>query len=242
MDPEDEIKARIAELRLPVDPAAWQAVGFDVAGAVARVGTVPIRFGEPIGWTLAGPGGDDFDGLPTVIADPVASAAAEPEPASEHPIGAVSIDHIVVFTPSLERTTGAFEANGIRCRRVREDGPPERRIRQAFFRLGEVIAELAEVPEEQSGPGGAARFWGLTITVADLEGAVADLGPRCDPVRDAVQPGRRIATIKREAGLGLPVALITPDAAHPVGEPATQPGVVSPAEGDPQLPPVQRRG
>jgi hypothetical protein len=28
-------------------------------------------------------------------------------------------------------------------------------------------------------------------------------------VKDAVQPGRRIATVRREAGLGLPVALIS---------------------------------
>ena len=66
------------------------------------------------------------------------------------------------------------------------------------------------VPADQAGPDGAARFWGLTVTVADLDGAVADLGPLCGSPRDAVQPGRRIATIKREAGLGLPVALITP--------------------------------
>jgi hypothetical protein len=29
-------------------------------------------------------------------------------------------------------------------------------------------------------------------------------------IRDAVQPGRRIATVRREAGLGVPVALMTP--------------------------------
>jgi hypothetical protein len=31
-------------------------------------------------------------------------------------------------------------------------------------------------------------------------------------VKDAVQPGRRIATVRKQAGLGLPVALITPTA------------------------------
>jgi hypothetical protein len=72
-----------------------------------------------------------------------------------------------------------------------------------------------QVPEEQAGPDGAARFWGLTITVADLDGAVADLGSLCGTIRDAVQPGRRIVTLKREAGLGLPVALITPEPERP---------------------------
>jgi hypothetical protein len=239
MDPADEVKARIAELRLPADPGAWHEAGFDVVGGVSRIGTVPIRLGEGgPGWTLSGPSSADFDGLPTELGD----ADADLEVAAEHPIGAVSIDHIVVFTPSLERTVAAFEAHGIRCRRVREVGPPDQQLRQAFFRLGEVIAEIVQVPEKQAGPEGAARFWGLTVTVADLEGAVADLGPLCGTIRDAVQPGRRIATIKREAGLGLPVALITPDAASPLGEPATEPEVAAAADGEPELPPVQRRG
>ena len=241
IDRSDEVKARIAELRLRAEPRSWEAAGFEVVDGRSLIGTVPVVLGaEAHGWALSGPAAGDFDGLATEIA--AGAEAPEPAPADSHQIGAVSIDHIVVFTPLLERTIEAFEGNGIRCRRVREVGPPERQLRQAFFRLGEVIAEVVEVPEEQAGPDGAARFWGLTITVADLEGAVADLGPLCGSIREAVQPGRRIATIKREAGLGLPVALITPDAERPVGEPATEPEVAAAADGDPQLPPVQRRG
>jgi hypothetical protein len=205
VDPADEIKARIAELRLRADPAAWAAAGFAVEDGATRIGTVPIRFTEAHGWKLAGPSSAGFDGLATELGE----APREGEPDS-HPNTAVSIDHLVVFTPSLERTIEAFEANGVRCRRIREVGPPEQRLRQAFFRFGEVIAEVVEVPADQAGPDGAARFWGLTITVADLDGVVAELGPLCGSPRDAVQPGRRIATIKRAAGLGLPVALITP--------------------------------
>ena len=207
MDAADEIKARIAELRLGGHAAAWNAAGFEVVDGVTRIGTVPVRLGsEERGWTLDGPGSADFDGLPTEL-----GPAPQDQAAPEHPIGALSIDHVVVFTPSLERTTEAFEGQGIRCRRVREVGPPEQQLRQGFFRFGEVIVEMVEVPEEQAGPDGAARFWGLTVTVADIDGAVADLGPHCSSVRDAVQEGRRIATIKREAGLGLPVALISPE-------------------------------
>jgi hypothetical protein len=207
VDLADEIEARIAELRLRADAAAWAAAGFEVEGGTTQVGTVPIRFGEAHGWTLSGPASADFDGLPTELAE---TPAGGQEPVAEHPNGAASIDHVVVFTPSLERTVEAFEANRVRCRRIREVGPPDRRLRQGFFRFGEVIAEVVEVPADQAGPDGAARFWGLTITVTDLDGVVADLGPLCGSPRDAVQPGRRIATIKREAGLGLPVALISP--------------------------------
>lgn len=204
----EEVEARIAELRLGVDPGPWAVAGFDVSDGIARVGTVPIDLAGERGWTLWGPGSDDFDGLPTDLA---AAPPVSPGRAALHPIGALAIDHVVVFTPELERTIAAFEAAGMRCRRIREVGPPDKQLRQAFFRLGEVICEVVQVPAEQAGPDGAARFWGLTITVEDLEGAVAELGPaRCGTIRDAVQPGRRIATVKREAGLGLPVALITP--------------------------------
>jgi hypothetical protein len=122
----------------------------------------------------------------------------------------VAIDHLVAFTPELERTIAAFERCGVECRRIREVGPPEARLRQAFFRFGEVICEVVEVPAEQAGPGGEARFWGLTVTVQDLDSAVAGLGERCGSIRDAVQPGRRIATVREAAGLGVPVALISP--------------------------------
>ena len=55
-----------------------------------------------------------------------------------------------------------------------------------------------------------AFFWGLALTAPDLEATVAGLGDRASEVRPAVQPGRRIATLRRSAGLALPVALITP--------------------------------
>jgi hypothetical protein len=204
---EEELRSRIVELRLGADPAAWEAIGFTVEDGTVRLGTVPLRLGEASGWTLAGPRGDDFDGLATELAEEPGGAG---EPPPEHPNSALSIDHLVVFTPQLERTIEAFERNGVRCRRRREAGPPDARLRQAFFRFAEVICELVEVPGEQAGPDGAARFWGLTMVVADLDGLAAELGPLCGSVRDAVQPGRRIATVRREAGLGLPVALITP--------------------------------
>jgi hypothetical protein len=79
-------------------------------------------------------------------------------------------------------------------------------VRQAFFNLATTILEVGEVQE----PEAPARFWGLTIVVEDLAAALARLGPLLGTPREAVQPGRRIATMRRDARLGLAVALITP--------------------------------
>jgi hypothetical protein len=202
--------ARIEELRIGAEPAAWADLGFTVAGEELRIGATPLRLtgaGAGVGWSVSGLGGE-LDGLPTELVEP--GPASAPGSPAEHPNGALAIDHLVVFTPQLERTLAAFEAAGVRCRRIREVGPPPQQLRQGFLRFGEVIVEVVEVPSDQAGPGAAARFWGLTLTVADLDRLVAELGDRCGTVRDAVQPDRRIATIRKQAGLGLPVALITP--------------------------------
>jgi hypothetical protein len=55
-----------------------------------------------------------------------------------------------------------------------------------------------------------ARFWGLAFTVADLDAIAERLGNRLSGPRDAVQPGRRIATLRGEAGIGPAVAFMTP--------------------------------
>jgi hypothetical protein len=82
-------------------------------------------------------------------------------------------------------------------------------MRQGFHRIGRggLIVELVERPDVPAGP---ATFWGLVLIVDDLDAACELIGPdRVSPPRDAVQPGRRIATIRADVGLGLPVALMT---------------------------------
>ena len=167
------------------------------------VGTVGFRFepGEGIrGWRLADADSSRIDGLPE---------AGPAEPASSgrpHPNGAVVVDHLVVLTPDLERTTDALAAIDVERRRVREVETDDGLLRQGFFRLGEVILEVVSHPGVEAGP---ARFWGITFTVEDLDRCAELLGGRLGSIRDAVQPGRRIATVRSSAGLGLPVALMS---------------------------------
>ena len=204
----------IAELAVCGEPAAWSAAGFEVSDGTARVGTVTLRLqgahaGRRIArWVLRGLETEELDGLPTAGSD----QGVPPEPAPEHPNGAARLDHVVAFCPDLGRTVTALEAAGLDLRRVREGPTPAGAHRQAFFRLGECILEVVEHPPgtpAASDSEAPARFYGLAFGVTDLDATAARLGPLLGEARDAVQPGRRIATVRREAGLGLPVAFIT---------------------------------
>ncbi len=102
---------------------------------------------------------------------------------------------------------------GLDLRRIREQPTPAGAPRQAFLRLGATILEVVQEPPEaieRAGGDHAAFFWGLAFLAPDLDATVASLGEHASEVRDAVQPGRRIATLRRSAGLALPVALISP--------------------------------
>jgi len=51
----------------------------------------------------------------------------------------------------------------------------------------------------------------VVLIVDDLDAACDLIGrDRISAPKDAVQPGRRIATVRADVGLGLPVALMTP--------------------------------
>lgn len=192
----------IQQLTIGADPAAWRTAGFAVEGDATSAGGVGLAFVPAegiLGWRLNRDAGE-VDGLPLAApADPAVSVGS-------HPNGVILIDHLVVLTHDLERTTDALREIGLERRRVREVETANGTLRQGFFRLGEVILEVVEHARVDPGP---ARFWGITFAVDDLDAAAELLGDRLGSIRDAVQPGRRIATVRREAGLGLPVALIS---------------------------------
>jgi hypothetical protein len=204
----------IDELTVADAASAWDAVGFAVEGDTCVVGDVRIRLagldgGKGLGgWSLRGVETDELDGLPTRRSDRPA-----PEEAPAHPNGVTAIDHVVAITPALDRTVSAMQRAGLDLRRIREEPTPAGAPRQAFFRLGATILEVVQEPPEaieRAGGDHPAFFWGLAFIAPDLEATVAGLGDRVSEVRAAVQPGRRIATLRRSAGLSLPVALMTP--------------------------------
>jgi hypothetical protein len=206
----------LEEIVVAAEAAAWRDAGFRVegdVGAVVRVGTSAIGLaGAAVGkrivrCALRGVDSETFDGLPIVRSD----SAPAVELSAPHPNGVVAIDHLVAFTPDLDRTVRAGQALGLDLRRIRDEPAPAGSPRQAFFRLGDLILELAQAPPDSPlQPDGSARFYGLAFLVEDIDATAASLGPLCSEPRAAVQPGRRIATVSREAGLGLPVAFMTP--------------------------------
>jgi len=203
----------LAELTLAADPSAWRAAGFEVGDdGTASIGSVRVRLGAEGGrritsWSLRDLSSTQLDGLPTEASDaPVAPTAAA------HPNGAERIDHVVAFSPDLDRTIAALRLAGLDLRRLREGPTPAGAQRQAFFRVGEAILEVIEHPPgtpAAEDPDAPARFYGLAFATADIDATARVLGALLGDVRDAIQPGRRIATVRREAALGLPVAFMS---------------------------------
>ena len=155
-------------------------------------------------WTLCGVDVDEVDGIPT------AQGRQPPAEPAEHPNGVVSIDHLVMTTPDMDRTVAALEAVGMVARRTRRDERLERPRLQTFFRLGEPILEVIG-PAEPRGDG-PARLFGLAYTVADLATTAGYLGEGLGGISDAVQEGRRIATLRHEAlGLSVATAFMSPE-------------------------------
>lgn len=203
--------ARVESLSIAGELDVWRSIGLvaDADGLIPLIGTSlrvepdPHRRGL-VGWDLSGVDpdldGSNIDGLPTRVVQPRSPSYAA------HDIGASALDHVVVMTPDLDRTTDAVEAaTGCELKRVREVGT----MRQGFHRIGQggLIVEVVTRPEIPDGP---AAFWGIVLIVDDLDAACARIGGDgiSDP-KDAVQPGRRIATVHGDVGLGVPLALMT---------------------------------
>ncbi len=194
------------------EPQRWEAAGFTVVDDRTTIGSIDIRFvsetdaGDSkgiFGWELT----DIEDGA----IDGIASTAttAEPAPPLDHPNGVSRLDHVVLMTSNIERTTAALEAAGFSARRTRDVPGAEPPRRQVFFWAGETILELVG-PVDPSGDR-PASIWGLAVTTDDMDRAVSSIGERISTPKQAVQPGRMIATIDtRTLGITTAIALMTP--------------------------------
>ena len=208
----------LTELVLDVPFTPWRDLGFVIAPHSDHHHTViaGVRFvfcgaesPDPeshgiVAWSFANVPAEsdtifDVDGVPTRKVEP-------PAEVFDHVLPVTSIDQVVVMTPSLERTCGVIEARlGLPLKRIRDAGGG---VRQGFHRAGSAILEIVERPDIPADR--PARLWGVVFVVDDLDAVVERLGPDViGAPRDAVQSGRRIATVRSGVGLGVPLALMS---------------------------------
>jgi len=203
--------ARIGELVIGGSRANWAQVGinFSQAGGFA-IGEIELRIDEALppglhSWALTNINSAivSIDGIPTT--GNVDNVRNDPSDAQGFVLTPLGIDHVVVNTPDLERTSHALhEATGAELKRIRDAGNG---VRQGFHRLGDVIIEIVSAP---SMPAGDASLWGFVLNVADVHEVAAYLGPDVlSPPKPAVQKNRLIATFRGAVGLGVPVALMS---------------------------------
>lgn len=182
----------------------WRVLGLPVVETAD--GMVLPTSNCPVIW----PGGDLPSGsvmlaVEHAAADQIDGLALAPvaETVTPDSGSALSVDHLVINTDDLERTSGEIaRVTGHPLKRIRDAGA----FRQGFHRLGRggLILEVVDRPGVS-----APHCWGFVITVDDLDALVdASKGLIGEP-RDAVQPGRRIATVTEAAGLGTAVAFMT---------------------------------
>ena len=188
------------------EPSAWEAAGFTVTAGAVLVGTTVVVLDPAL---TSGIGRADVSGLEDDIDGvPIGPIETPNTPPQEHRNRVCGFDHLVVMSPAIQRTSDALVRAGLDLRRSRTFLVGGHTRRQDFFWLGDVILELVGVDGVMDD--GPATVWGLAFECDDLDAAVSELGEAIGPAKDAVQPGRRIATIRsRELGISVPIALMS---------------------------------
>jgi catechol 2,3-dioxygenase-like lactoylglutathione lyase family enzyme len=194
---------RLAALCVPGEAGAWRDLGFAIVDDAIALANGAIRLGADECSLELEPAGRDVSTVDGVLVTTGAGVDAV-----VHPNGAVELDHVVVMTDSIERTSAAIEELlGLEQRRLRETDT----VRQAFHRFADApdgtrgcIVEVVERPDVTS-----VGIWGVVVVVDEIDRAVAEAGGRIGTPKPAVQPGRRIASVPRAAGLSLAVAVMS---------------------------------
>ncbi len=206
-------QARISELVVGGGAQNWALIGisFDESNCAA-LGDVALRLDTSLepglhSWVLHGAdvSASSIDGVATSHAIGVSQIVASVQP--DFDLGVTGVDHVVINTPDLMRTSDALTAaTGAPLKRVREAG---NNVQQGFHRLGSVVVEIVTSPTM---PQGVASLWGFVLNVKDIYAVANHVGPDVLSIpKPAVQTGKLIATFRSSVGLGVPVALMGQD-------------------------------
>lgn len=213
--PTPSVAPALLALRTAEEPAAWEAAGFSVVDGVVMVGPVGI---ECRGTLHDGPlslafdrlhpeGTEHLDGIVWVVA----SSGPGRGPVA-HSNGINGFDHLVIMAPDLTRVRSSLTGACFEIRRERPTTMAGTEVTQLFCFAGDVLLEVVAASDE-TGPAAGDRpatVWGIALTSTDLDATAAWFGKRIGSPKDAVQSGRRIATVRhREIGIGLPIAVMS---------------------------------
>jgi len=228
---------RVVWLEITDDPGLWARVGFEVVDGVTVINGVEHRLVGPgaasgdggadetatgvVGWGVSGVPADvgDIAGITTTVVEEPPVLTGE----ERHPNGVYRTDHLVVRTTDTPATAAAFEALGLEIKGKRSTASGGAKVDMRFAWAGDTLLEIVGPPEPASASGesaasgestaaesAAARIAGIAYVSADLDGTAARLGDWSTTPIDAVQPGRRIAALRTEAGSSVPMAFMTP--------------------------------
>ena len=205
------------------DPSAWRAAGFDVLGNELRLGKVVIELVGSAGqrgfhgWAIDGVT-TDIEHIPRIQDPPEQQTEALAETSSSSSLNAIfAIDHVVVTTNDVARTVASFERVGLQERRTTTTSTPMGERRQSFLWAGRVIIEVigpvdAELADRNDGH---ASIWGLALVASNLQVTSQVLDSALSEPRDAVQPGRKIATMRtKELDISVPIVVMSPHVAE----------------------------
>ena len=206
-------QARISELVVGGWAQNWALIGiaFDL-NHCASLGDVALRLDTSLepglhSWVLQGVDIDvaNIDGVATshAVGDSQIAVSIQPD----FDLGVIGVDHVVINTPDLMRTSDALTAaTGAPLKRVRDAG---NNVQQGFHRLGSVVVEIVTAPSMHPGP---ASLWGFVLNVKDIYAVANHVGPDVLSIpKPAVQAGKLIATFRSSVGLGVPLALMGQD-------------------------------
>ncbi len=202
------------EINLSEDVLPWERIGFDIvtenSAQSILIGKTKLCFEKIDG--VEGIASVHVEGIKTNVDslkfNPATISTSQIE-APLHPNRIERIDHLVVTTPDSDKTTKALVEAGIALSGIRIFGNSPNQTRQSFFWLGDVILEL--VGPHQVAKAGSPLFWGLALVSSDIKETVNYLGDLCTPLKDAIQPGRQISTVKTgDLSIGVSIAIMSP--------------------------------
>jgi hypothetical protein len=186
----------------------WEAFGFHLLSATSTesrfsLGDVVLvvdtaRPAGMVSWEITEVQPGAIDGIHTVSAANSLELPLEPGA-----VGCLGVDHVVVRTNSLDVTCGAITAaTGAPVKSTRDAGSG---MQQAFHKLGSVVVEVVSAAEQVE----HTHLWGFVVNVSDIDALSARLGPDVlGAPKPATQPGRRIASARSGAALGVPFAVM----------------------------------